>query len=93
MCLIGDVFTADELKTLSKTQRNILEKYGKLVVLTNPAIRNIIKPLREVVWVILGHFRKAVFSCCCRCGHVGNALALSIMSTAMSAAPPARSAE
>jgi hypothetical protein len=52
-----------------------------------------ILPLREVVWVILGHFRKAVFSCCCRCGHVGNALALSIMSTAMSAAPPARSAE
>ena len=50
-----------------------------------------ILPLREVVWVILGHFRKAVFSCCCRCGHVGNALALSIMSTAMSAAPPARS--
>src|SRR4029078_13714953 len=50
-------------------------------------------PLREVVWVIVGHFRKAVFSCCCRCGHVGNALALAIMSTAMSAAPPARSAE
>jgi non-ribosomal peptide synthetase component F len=43
MCRIGDVFTADELKTLSKTQRNILEKYGKLIVLTNPAIRNIIK--------------------------------------------------
>ena len=53
----------------------------------------VILPHREVVWVILGHFRKAVFSCCCRCGHVGNALALSIMSTAMSAAPPARSAE
>src|SRR5262249_32539225 len=43
MCRIGDVFTADELRTLSKTQRNILEKYGKLIVLTNPAIRNIIK--------------------------------------------------
>src|SRR5206468_2388351 len=41
------------------------------------------KPLREVVWVILDHFRSAVFFCCCRCGHVGNALALSIMSTAM----------
>jgi Nucleotide modification associated domain 2 len=41
-----------------------------------------IKALREVVWVILDQFRKAVF-CCCRCGHVGNALALSIMSTAM----------
>src|SRR6476620_8562415 len=50
-----------------------------------------LRPHREVVWVILGHFRKAVFSCCCRCGHVGNALALSIVSTAMSAAPPARS--
>jgi hypothetical protein len=39
--------------------------------------------LREVVWVILDHFRTAVFFCCCRRGHVGNALALSIMSTAM----------
>lgn len=43
MCIIGDVFSNDELKTLSKTQRNVLEKYGRLVVLTNPAIRNIIK--------------------------------------------------
>jgi mRNA-degrading endonuclease RelE of RelBE toxin-antitoxin system len=43
MCIISDVFTAEELKTLSKTQRNVLEKYGKLVVLTNPAIRNMIK--------------------------------------------------
>jgi hypothetical protein len=39
--------------------------------------------LGEVVWVILDQFRTAVFFCCCRCGHVGNALALSIMSTAM----------
>ena len=39
--------------------------------------------LREVVWVILDQFRAAVFFCCCRCGHVGNALALSIMSTAV----------
>ena len=39
--------------------------------------------LREVVWVILDQFRTAVFFCCCRCGHVGNALALSIMSTAV----------
>jgi hypothetical protein len=38
--------------------------------------------LREVVWVILEQFRRAVFFYCCRCGHVGNALALSIMSTA-----------
>jgi len=43
MCRIIDIFTADELKKLSKTQRDILEKYGKLVVLTSPAIRNIIK--------------------------------------------------
>jgi hypothetical protein len=42
-----------------------------------------IMPLREVVWVILVHFRMAVFFCRCRCGHVGNALALSIMSTAI----------
>ena len=33
--------------------------------------------LREVVWVILDQFRTAVFCCFCRCGHVGNALALS----------------
>jgi len=46
--------------------------------------------LREVVWVILADFRRAVFCCCFRCGHVGNALALSIMSTAMSAGPRAR---
>src|SRR5262245_17707547 len=39
--------------------------------------------LREVVWVILDQFRTAVFRCCCRRGHVGNALALAIMSTAM----------
>jgi hypothetical protein len=36
---------------------------------------------REVVWVIVDQIRTAVFCCCCRCGHVGNALALSIMST------------
>jgi hypothetical protein len=38
---------------------------------------------REVVWVIICQFRSTVFCCCCRCGHVGNALALSIMSIAM----------
>src|ERR1700716_503363 len=42
--------------------------------------------LREVVWVILDQFRTAVFFCCCRCVHVGNALALSIISTALPAA-------
>jgi hypothetical protein len=43
MCRIGDVFTTDELKALSKGKRDALEKYAKLVVLTNPAIRDIIK--------------------------------------------------
>jgi transposase len=41
------------------------------------------KLLGEVVWVILDQLRTAVFFCCCRCGHVGNALALSIMSIAV----------
>jgi len=51
------------------------------IVLRRPAF--IFLLLREVVWVILDQFRTAVFCCCFRCGHVGNALALSIMSTAM----------
>ena len=38
---------------------------------------------REVVWVIFSPFRSAVCGCFCCCGHVGNALALSIMSTAL----------
>jgi hypothetical protein len=37
---------------------------------------------RAVVWVIFSLFRPAV-CCCCRCVHVGNALALTIMFTAM----------
>jgi hypothetical protein len=43
MCRLNSIFTADELKTLSKTQRDALEEYGRLVVLTDPAIRNLIK--------------------------------------------------
>src|SRR5437879_12711461 len=43
----------------------------------------IIDVLQANEWVILDQFRMAVFCCCCRCGHVGNALALSIMSTAI----------
>jgi hypothetical protein len=40
--------------------------------------------LRAVVWVSFSQFRSTVCCCfCCSCGHVGNALALSIMSTAM----------
>jgi hypothetical protein len=61
MCDIKDIFTPDELKTLSKTQRGILEKYGKLVVLTNPAIRNIIKKdpkVREKLKGLLDPARK-----------------------------------
>jgi hypothetical protein len=38
----------------------------------------------------LTDFQMAVF-CCCGCGHVGNALALSIMSTAMPAGQRIRS--
>jgi len=60
---------------------------SEMTVVGKIVCKGIIKmPLREVVWVILTHFQRAVFCCCCRCGHVGNALALSIMSTAMSAA-------
>src|SRR5712692_7426495 len=47
------------------------------------SVDNLFKLLREVVWVILDQFRTAVFCGCCRCGHVGNALALSLMSTAV----------
>jgi len=59
----------------------------------HPPTAQYFEPLREVVWVILAHFRKAAFCCCSRCGHVGNALALSIMSTAMLASPPSRSVQ
>src|SRR5260370_27078321 len=38
---------------------------------------------REVVWVIFIPFRSTVCGCFWRCRHVGNALALSIMSTAL----------
>ena len=43
MCRLNSIFTADELKTLSKIERDALEEYGRLVVLTDPAIRNMIK--------------------------------------------------
>jgi hypothetical protein len=39
--------------------------------------------LREVVWVILDQFERLSSVVVVTCGHVGNALALSIMSTAM----------
>jgi len=61
MCRIADVFSSDELKTLSKTQRNVLEKYGRLVVLTSPAIRNIIKKdpkVRKKLKALLNPTRK-----------------------------------
>jgi hypothetical protein len=39
---------------------------------------------REVVWVLFAQFWIGLPCFCCRrCGHVGNALALSIMSSAM----------
>jgi hypothetical protein len=43
MCRIGDVFTPGELKTLNKKRRDVLQEYGRLIVLTDPAIRNLIK--------------------------------------------------
>jgi DnaJ-domain-containing protein 1 len=49
--------------------------------LAGPKIHPIIQMLhRAVVWVIVSMFRSAVW---CRCEHVGNALALSSMSTTM----------
>jgi hypothetical protein len=60
------------------------KKGGNIVHKDLPALwRPFFMLLREVVWVILDQFRMAVFFCSCRCGHVGNALALSIMSTAL----------
>jgi hypothetical protein len=39
---------------------------------------------RVIEWVDFGPiFESPGCFCCCRCGHVGNALALSIMSTAV----------
>jgi len=43
MCRIGDVFPDDDLKELSKQRLDALQEYGRLVVLTNPAIQNLIK--------------------------------------------------
>jgi hypothetical protein len=43
MCLIGDVFPESDLKPLSKKRRDALQGYGKLLVLTDPTIRNLIK--------------------------------------------------
>jgi hypothetical protein len=43
MCLIGDVFPDNDLKPLSKKRRDALQEYGKLLVLTNPTIRKLIK--------------------------------------------------
>ncbi len=43
MCRIGDVFNPDELKALSKKKRDVLQEYGRLIVLTDPTIRGLIK--------------------------------------------------
>src|SRR5262249_53114042 len=48
MCRLSDVFTPSELRTLSKGKRDILQEYGRLIVLTNPAIRNLIKKDRTI---------------------------------------------
>jgi hypothetical protein len=43
MCLVNSVFTASELKGLTKKKQNALQKYGVHLVDSSPAIRNIIK--------------------------------------------------
>lgn len=43
MCLIGKVFSANELKGLDKKKQRTLQKQGVHLVNTSPAIRNIIK--------------------------------------------------
>ena len=43
MCRIGDVFNPDELKALSKKKRDVLQEYGRLIVLTDLTIRGLIK--------------------------------------------------
>jgi hypothetical protein len=48
MCRLSDVFSVNDLKGLSKESRAILQEYGRLLALTDPAIRNIIKRSPEV---------------------------------------------
>ena len=43
MCIIAEIFTAAELRGLSRKSRDILTKYGISLVRTSPAIRKIIK--------------------------------------------------
>jgi len=43
MCRVPDVFNPNELKDLSKKRLDALQEYGKLIVLTNPHIRKLIK--------------------------------------------------
>jgi len=43
MCIIGEIFTAAELRGLSRKSRDTLKKFGIQLIRTSPAIRNIIK--------------------------------------------------
>jgi putative transposase len=69
------------------SQREIADeamRRGLVPSISQRSVGRFLKNLhREVVWAIFSQFRTTVFCCCCRCGHVGNALALSIMSTAL----------
>ena len=43
MCIVAKVFTASELKALTKKEQRALQKFGVQLVDTSPAIRDIIK--------------------------------------------------
>jgi hypothetical protein len=54
----------------------------EITTMADPVISIVLH--REVVWVLFAQFWIGLPCFCCRrCGHVGNALALSIMSSAM----------
>jgi hypothetical protein len=57
MCIVAKVFTASELKALTRKEQRTLQKYGVQLVDTSPAIRNIIKmdpKVRRKLKVLLG---------------------------------------
>jgi hypothetical protein len=43
MCIIADIYTAEELKALDKKSRAALQKHCRDLVHTSPAIKNIVK--------------------------------------------------
>jgi hypothetical protein len=51
MCLIAEIFTRDELKGVSRENREALTEFGRylaLMALTSPAMREIIKKDRKI---------------------------------------------